>query len=341
MALASSERPAPISPAMPTHLALADRQADIVDLVRWSGRSPSSSVSPELQLSRREQVGDVAPDHELGDALLARAGRRRIVDQPAVAQHDDAVGELDDLVQPVRDVDDRSAIGAQAGGSPSNRRRASSSVSDEVGSSKAISRPPARTARMISIICRCAGPSVAQSWRGAHVALHAEGREHAVRALFKRAPIEQDAAKSGMSPTKMFSATVRLGTISGSWWMTRMPAAWLSRGSSKTIGAPSWLTTAAVRAGTRLRGCASSSTCRRRSRRPAPAVRPAGTPATRRRAPARRRSASRRARAQRIRSASKPAPDDRPIRESATGPVEAVRPLQSHGQEHQGQSLAL
>ena len=39
---------------------------------------------------------------------------RRIVDQPSVAQHDDAVGELDDLVQPVRNVDDGGAIGAQA-----------------------------------------------------------------------------------------------------------------------------------------------------------------------------------------------------------------------------------
>ena len=48
---------------------------------------------------------------------------------------------------------------------------------------------------------------------------------------------------SGMSPTKMFSATVKLGTISGSWWITRIPAAWLSRGSLKTMGVPPWLTT--------------------------------------------------------------------------------------------------
>ena len=94
-------------------LALAHRQADVADL---GGRQPLHlqqrlAGAPAIA---REQVGDVAADHQLGDGLLAGARGRRIVDQPPVAQHDDAVGELDDLVQPVRDVDDRGAVGAQA-----------------------------------------------------------------------------------------------------------------------------------------------------------------------------------------------------------------------------------
>ena len=75
-----------------------------------------------------------------------------------------------------------------------NSRRASSSVSDEVGSSKAISRPPARTARMISIIWRCAGP---EAWRRAAAAASRSSMPNAAstarRLLFEPSPVEQDA----------------------------------------------------------------------------------------------------------------------------------------------------
>ena len=47
---------------------------------------------------------------------------------------------------------------------------------------------------------------------------------------------------------KMFSATDSSGTISGSWWMTRMPAACASRAEAKTTGRPSTAMTALVRA---------------------------------------------------------------------------------------------
>jgi hypothetical protein len=58
-----------------------------------------------------EVVADLAPDH-LGDHPLARhLGHGPGRDVAAVADHRDAVGDLEDLLEPVRDVDDRDALG--------------------------------------------------------------------------------------------------------------------------------------------------------------------------------------------------------------------------------------
>jgi len=57
-----------------------------------------------------EHFGQLAADHEVDDALDACLGHRHAACEPAVAKDDDAVGDLEDLLQPVRDVDDRHAL---------------------------------------------------------------------------------------------------------------------------------------------------------------------------------------------------------------------------------------
>jgi hypothetical protein len=50
--------------------------------------------------------GDVAPDHQRGQALLGGLARVGLADHPAPAQHDDAVGDREHLAQLVGDEDD-------------------------------------------------------------------------------------------------------------------------------------------------------------------------------------------------------------------------------------------
>ena len=50
---------------------------------------------------------------------------------------------------------------------------------------------------MISIICRCAGPSVAQSWRGRMSRCMPNVASTRFVLLFERTPVEQDAANVG------------------------------------------------------------------------------------------------------------------------------------------------
>ena len=174
-------------------LALAHRQADVADV---GGRQ---AIHLKQRLAgapavAREQVGDVAADHQLGDGLLAGAGGRQIVDQPAVAQHDDAVGKLDDLVQPVRDVDDRGAVGAQP---PDHREQAARFVVGQRRGRLVEGDQPAAGAHRAHDLDHL---PLRRTERRAelprpHVALHAERREHLGCLLLERAPVEQDAAQ--------------------------------------------------------------------------------------------------------------------------------------------------
>ena len=61
---------------------------------------------------RRRHVVDlqIAADHQPDHRVVVDLRAFERADQPAVAQHDDAVGGLDHLVQPVRDEDDRDAV---------------------------------------------------------------------------------------------------------------------------------------------------------------------------------------------------------------------------------------
>ena len=117
MARASSVRPAPTRPGKPEDLAAHG------DRGRPPGRDRSacaalwrtSTTAPRGL--RRRRVGDleVAADHQLDHRVVVDLVALERADQLAVAQHDDAVAGLDDLVQAVRNEDDRDALRLEAG----------------------------------------------------------------------------------------------------------------------------------------------------------------------------------------------------------------------------------
>src|SRR2546425_385477 len=53
----------------------------------------------------REELGDFATDHLADDLRAIRLERRRGEDRRAIAQHGDAIGEREDFLEFVRDVD--------------------------------------------------------------------------------------------------------------------------------------------------------------------------------------------------------------------------------------------
>ena len=158
-----------------------------------------------------------------------------------------------------------------------NRRCASSSV--ERGGRLVEARAggtPARRPRMISISCRCAGPRPRQGPAASMRSLEPEPGQHAPRARPRSGPVDERPGARWRSPMKMFSATESSGMISGSWWMTRMPASCASRGATRSgLGGRRPGSSPASGAMLALEDAQSASTCRRRSRRPAPVTSPA------------------------------------------------------------------
>ena len=179
------------------HLAATNGETDIMDLLGGERLDDRALAGSPRAL---EQVAEVAADHQADDAFLVGVGGRSDIDQLAVAQHRDAVGELDDLVQPVGDVDHRHAIGAQPA---DNREQALRLVLGQRRGRlvEAISRPPARTERMISISWRCAGPRPSQSWRGRSSCSMPNWRRTAT-VLVREAPSRETAAPRGRSPRR-------------------------------------------------------------------------------------------------------------------------------------------
>ena len=57
-----------------------------------------------------EDVGQLPPDHESNDLPLGQLARRSSGDELPVAHHRDTVGESEDLVDAMADVDDRDAL---------------------------------------------------------------------------------------------------------------------------------------------------------------------------------------------------------------------------------------
>ena len=120
-----------------------------------------------------------------------------------------------------------------------NRRRVSSSVSEEVGSSSASSRTPARSARMISTSWRCAAPRSPARVQGERLS-RSPNRSNSARVRRTRSRRSRNTpAVRRRSPMKRFSATDRSGAMSGSWWMTRTPSAWASAARRRSCTTPS------------------------------------------------------------------------------------------------------
>ena len=114
-----------ISPACTSTSSSRDRRATYparAERPRPGGRGARASAS----------ACAIAPAIRRDELVVVEAAARDVGDELAVAQHDDPVGELDDLVEAVRDEDDAGAAlgdlahGARRGSGP--RRRAATAV---------------------------------------------------------------------------------------------------------------------------------------------------------------------------------------------------------------------
>src|SRR4051794_2426209 len=101
-------------PGDPEDLALRPREGDVPERPVRPGEAPDLQHRAGLRSrDRRKHPLQASAHHAFDD----RAHRRRAVGELrhplAVAQHDDAIGDLADLLQPVRDVDDADALGPE------------------------------------------------------------------------------------------------------------------------------------------------------------------------------------------------------------------------------------
>ena len=91
------------------HLALAQAKADVLDLFDAQVLHLHERLA-DGDVARREHRADIAADHQ-ADQLLPRGLRRgQIVDVFSVAHDHHAVGDLEDLLHAVRDINDRDLL---------------------------------------------------------------------------------------------------------------------------------------------------------------------------------------------------------------------------------------
>ena len=91
-------------------LARAQRRTRrLEDAVRAPGRAPTATTSP-IGTRLREHVRDLAADHQRISLSRSKSADGVVADMLAVAEHRDLVGDLEDLVDLVRDVDDAYAL---------------------------------------------------------------------------------------------------------------------------------------------------------------------------------------------------------------------------------------
>ena len=165
------------------------------------------------------------------------SARRRRADDPAVAQHGDLVGDGQQLLEPVRDVDDRHAVTCEIAdhleedrdlGAGQRRGRLVHQQDADVVNERArdlddLLLPERQRAH--------AGPR--RDRRVARAARASGARRPPAR---RHATVPQRVRRS--RPTKRFSATVRSGKSCSSWWIIPMPRAAASRVEANRTSVP-------------------------------------------------------------------------------------------------------
>ena len=160
---------------------------------RWHGRCPGRS--------------------SIGDAALVDLGDRPCAHLPAVPHDGDALGDLHDLVQPVRDEDHGDPVCLASATTIANSRSTSARVSEAVGSSMKINRAFAASPRAMATIWRSATD---RSETMASRSRSKSRRSSTSRAIWRMSPLRT--GLSGWSrwfSIAMFSATERLGKGTG------------------------------------------------------------------------------------------------------------------------------
>ena len=111
-------------PASPTISPCAHRERHVAERGGATEPRTSSTVSPGAGGPRRELLRHVATHHPANQLRATQALRAHRRDVPAVAQHRHAIGEREDLFEPVRHVDDAEPALAQP---PQHREERSTS----------------------------------------------------------------------------------------------------------------------------------------------------------------------------------------------------------------------
>ena len=111
--------PSPSRPAMPSTSPARTSKLDAVEhpapaaprsAPRARARAPRAPARPPARSAGARRRRRSAPDHRRDHPVAVHLGDRRGHHVPAVAQHRDPVGQREDLVDPVRDVDDPDAV---------------------------------------------------------------------------------------------------------------------------------------------------------------------------------------------------------------------------------------
>ena len=225
-------------------------------------RQPStrSSSSRSVAASRRAPAlrpcpAALAPGDVLDQLAAFDLRGRRLEDHPAVAHHGDVVGDVEDLLEPVGDVERSPRRGRAASAATSCRWPISSSVSDAVGSSSTSRRALVARPRAITTSRRSAIESVA-SWAPGSMP-RAEPVEHrrracgAARGRFTNAPRHLRVAEPELDVLGHASGSGRRSAPGGRRRSPRRVASsgpWRRTGSPSTMISPSsgWTTPARI-----------------------------------------------------------------------------------------------
>ena len=114
MARATSVRPAPDQPAQAHHFTLPDGEVDVAEDPLAVQPLDLQHHLARIDLILRVEFGDRAPHHQADDVLGSGLFDGQLAGELPVAQHHHPVGDGHDLVDAVRDEDDRHAAFLQA-----------------------------------------------------------------------------------------------------------------------------------------------------------------------------------------------------------------------------------
>ena len=189
----------------------ADQAGHAEDLARCSERSSACSGYADVRSprSRAPRLAgrafgrdverlQVAADHHADHGVVPDLAARQFADHGAVAQHDDPVGALLDLVQAVRDEDHRHAV-ALSSAMTFKSRAVSEAVRLEVGSSMMTMRASSDSALAISTSWRWASDSSAT---GVSASKSTAEPAQQGRHLRRRAPRGRSAAAARRRPVR-------------------------------------------------------------------------------------------------------------------------------------------
>ena len=185
-------------------------------------------------------------------SAVVRLGRRRRDDVPAVAEDRRDVAQLEDLVEPMADEQDRDAASPQ---SADDREQPLHLVGGE-RRGRLVEDQHARLdrQRLGDLDQLLVGHRQAAD-RRADVELDVQLLEQRLRRPARRAPVDRCRSRpDGAWPMNTFSATVRSGKSRGSWWTTAMPSArawagpwiWVGSPSSRIVPLSGWWTPARI-----------------------------------------------------------------------------------------------